>query len=142
MEFSFKSLKQVILYFILIPFCVWVIWVEVPISLNLDNNTANFHYTEKPSAFCKYVIRFHLLIGCVQKEEQILKKHANKSKCSHFAKHFWHRSCALIALYPHVLSCYQAFHNGNVIFEAHFNCVISAWLNFFLSPLLSRLLML
>lgn len=39
----------------------------------MHNNTENSHYIEKSSIFCKDIIRFHFLIGCVQKEEQILK---------------------------------------------------------------------
>lgn len=51
--------------------------MELPISLNpnncIHNNPGNFHYTEKACVFCKYIIRFRLLIGYVLKAELILK---------------------------------------------------------------------
>lgn len=50
--------------------------MELHISLNQINcthNIENSHSMEKFCMFCKDIIRFHFLTGCVQKGEQILK---------------------------------------------------------------------
>lgn len=114
--------------------------MELHISLNpitcMHNNTENSHYIEKPCMFCKGIIRFHFLIGYVQKAEQILKHIQINLNVAILQIIFVEELC-IDRPVCHVLIYCWTFQNLEISFFRHnqFNCVILTWLNCFLLTL-------